>query len=779
MRTLFKNKAFSLLNIVGLAVGITCASLIFLWVENEYSYNDSFPKRDRLYRIMEIQTYEGKPAVFVAEPLLMAAAIKKEIPGIKESTRLYLGDNFRALFSVGDKGINEQGKYADSSIFAMLDLPFVYGTPRGAFRDLNSIVISRSMSSRFFGETNPVGKTVKMEDAQEYKVTGVFQDLPSTTTFVFQWLIPFDVYASKQSWATFWGANGAATYVELDPSANVDAVNRVLKGYLGTKQPGLKTQCFLFPMKDWNLRAKFTDGKPDGGKITFVRLFSLIAWIILGIACINFMNLATARSGERAKEVGVRKVMGAGKAGLVRRFIGEALVLSYGALGVSLVLLYICLPSFNRLVQENLSLHLGSPLHLGFLLGIATLSGLAAGSYPAFYLSSFNPVQVFKGLRLKMAQGTILVRKGLVIAQFTISIGLIVCTAVIYQQLAYVNTMDLGYTRNNQVYVELKGQAPAHADALRAELLATGVVDNAASSEFPISAIWSNTDNFSWAGKDPGADILVSLENVGPGYLSTMHIPLKEGRDFYPEPGMDSASVLINESMATRMGKSGRVGGYLTGEDGRKVKVVGIFKDFVYNDFYHSWGPLVFYSGSTPAPYMNIALKPTSNMKGSLDKIGGVIKSFSPAYPVEFSFLDEEIGKAYKTEMLTGRLATVFAGLAIFISCLGLFGLAAYTAERRSREIGIRKVLGASVSNLMGLLSRDFVQLVGISCILAFPIAWWAMQHWLSNFSYRTALHWWVFALSGGGALGIAVVTVSYQAFRAAIASPVKTLRSE
>ena len=779
IRTLWKNKAFGFLNVVGLAIGITCAALIFLWVENEYSYNTMFPKRENLYRLLEIQTYEGKPQVFQAAPIPLAEAAKREIPGIRNTARTLLDDHLRLLFTLGDKGINEQGKYADSSLFSMLDLPFVYGDRETAFGDTHSVVISASMSKRFFGDANPLGRTLKVERQQEYTVTGVFRDLPSNGSFTFQWLIPYKVYSDAQSWASYWSANGAETYVELSPGTDVAAVNRVLKGYLGTKQPGLKTECFLFPMKDWNLRNKWTDGKPDGGKITYVRLFSLIAWIILLIACINFMNLATARSEQRAREIGVRKTMGAKRGRLILQFISEALVLSLVAVVVSVVLLALALPYFNQLVHEQLTLDLASPLHAGALLAIGVVTGLIAGSYPAFYLSSFNPVTVFKGLRLKTSMGNLFIRKGLVVTQFSVSILLIVCTIVIYQQIRYVNRMDLGYRKDNLIYLELKGDAGQHTEALRASLLKTGVVENAATSAFPVTAIWSNSDNYKWQGKDPSLDLLVSDQTVSPTYLSTMHIQLKDGRDFYTAPGLDSNNVLINESMAAQMGKEGRVGALIVDGD-RTLRVVGIIRDFIYNDFYRSWGPLVIYCDpAASTQILNIAFRPGIDVREALDKVGAVMKQYNPAYPFEYTFLDEDVAGQFKTETLTGNLAAVFSLLAILISCLGLFGLAAHTAERRTKEIGIRKVLGASVAGLTGLLSKDFLRLVGLACLLAFPAAWWIMQHWLSNFSYRTGLHWWVFLLVGVGAMAIALGTVSFQAVRAALASPVDSLRAE
>jgi len=779
IRHLQKNKGFSVMNIAGLAVGITCAALIFLWVENEYAYNHNFPKRDHLYRVMEIQTYEGKPATFIGTPGPLAQAVKAEIPGIKNTARTSLSDNFRQLFSLGDKGVNEQGKYADSSLLSLLDLPFVYGRASDAFKDLHTVLISESMSERFFGNADPRGKSLKVENGQEYTVTGVFKDLPENSSFQFQWLMPFEVYRQQNDWLKYWGANEPATFIELEPTTDVAAINDKLKRYLATKQDGLKTQCFLFPMNDWNLRAHFTDGKQDGGKIKYVHLFSLIAWIILLIACINFMNLATARSEQRAKEVGVRKVMGARKNWLIVQFIGEAMLVSFTAVALAVLLLYATIPYFNQLVHENLSLRIFSPWHIGFLIGIGIATGLVAGSYPAFYLSSFNPIRVLKGIRLKTSLSNLFVRQGLVITQFSISILLIIATAIVYQQVQYVRGRDMGYNKDNTIYLNLKGPAAAHTGAVREDLLRTGVVENAATSDFPILAIWNNTDNFSWIGKDPTSDVLITYEAVSPAYLSTMHMQLLSGRDFYTT-GADSTSVIINESMAARMGKEGKIGALLKHDNDHTVTVVGIVKDVVYNDMYRYWGPLILYcnAGET-ASMLNIHLKAGMDLAASLDKVGRVMKNFSPAYPFDYTFLDEEIGRQFKAEVLIGKLAAVFATLAVFISCLGLFGLAAYITERRTKEIGIRKVLGATTPSLAALLSGDFLKWVLVACGIAFPLGWWIMHSWLQGYDYRTTIHWWTFGLAGIGALVIALLTVSYQALKTALANPVKSLRSE
>jgi putative ABC transport system permease protein len=779
-RNLWKNRAYSFLNIAGLAIGIACAALIFLWVENEVTYNHNFEKRNYLYKVYENQTHDNV-STFLATSGPMANALKAEIPGIKNAARLSFNKQLMQLFSLADKTINEQGYYADSSIFSMLTLPFVYGSAANAFKQLHSLVISKSMSEKFFGNKNPVGKTLKVNNEQEYIVTGVFKDLPQNSTFQFQWLAPFEIFEAKNSWLSGWGNNGVTTLVELEPSANIVSINRKLKEFLNTKDDGNNTECFLYSMNRWNLYNHFTNGKEDNdGEIKYVRLFSLIAWIILIIACINFMNLATARSEQRAKEVGVRKVMGAGKTKLISQFISESLLMSFIAVLLAVGFIYISLPSFNSLVEKELSLNLFNPFHIGCLIAIGLVTGLIAGSYPAFYLSSFNPITIFKGMKLKSSGSTGFIRKGLVVSQFTISIALIISTIIIYQQIQHVKNRDLGYNKNNSIYLDLQGQLHDNFNSIYDDLMQTGVVQNAALSEYPSFSIWNNTDNFSWQGKDPKQSILITFENVTPQFLSTMGMKLTIGRDFYTTPKVDSNNILINETLAKRMGKEGKVGGIISAW-GQNYNVVGIVKDFVYNNMYGKSDP--FLAFCNPANVTNgcltIRFKQNADIANALAKTETIIKRNNPDYPFEYKFVDEEFDKLFKTETLIGKLAGVFAMLAIFISCLGLFGLAAYTAEKRTKEIGIRKVLGASATGLAKLLSKDFLQLVAIACVIAFPMAWWAMHNWLQNYEYRTQLYWWVFASAGIAALIIALLTVSFQAIKAAMANPVKSLRTE
>ncbi|WPU91091.1 ABC transporter permease [Mucilaginibacter sabulilitoris] len=776
VRSLLNNRAYSFLNIAGLAIGIACASLIFLWVQDEFTYNHNFEKRNNLYTIYENQTYEGKKSTFHATPGPMAAALKTEIPGIKNTARIAGKDNL--LFSLGEKAIREEGSYTDPEIFSMLKLSFVQGDESNVFRELHSVVINITMARKFFGDANPVGKTLKMNNEQEFTVTGVFNDLPKNSTFQFQWLAPIKNIDHKAPWMNDWSANWAHTYVELEPSADVNAVNQKLLHYIKTKKNKNTTECFLFSMNDWNLHDSFTDGKMDGGRIEYVCLFAAIAFIILIIACINFMNLSTARSEKRAKEVGVRKVMGAGKGKLIGQFIGEAVIMAYIAVFMAIGIVYIAMPFFNNLVQKELAINIMEPGHLIYLIAIGLVTGLLAGSYPAFYLSSFNPITVLKSMKLPSGAGAGFIRQSLVVIQFSVSIILIIGTVIIYQQIQHVKTRDLGYNKNNLIYVSTQGKLIDHFESVYNDLKASGVVEDASLSDSRVLEVGTNTDNYSWDGKDPSKNPLISWENVNAQFIKTMGIKLAAGRGFYANASLDSNNVIINQDLARQMGKQGHIGGIIRNGE-KSFQIVGIVKDFLYNDMYAGGGPLLLYNHPTGTSVLSIRFKDQANIQDALSKIGTIITTNNPGYPFEYKFMDDDFDQLFKTETLTGKLAGTFASLAIIISCLGLFGLAAYTAERRIKEIGIRKVLGASVTGLTGLLSKDFLKLVAISCLIAFPVAWWALTNWLQNYQYRVNVNWVVFAAVGVLAMLIALVTVSFQAIKAALSNPVKNLRTE
>ena len=781
-RNLWRHRAFGVLNIAGLSIGIAAAAFILLWVEDELTFDHNFANHDNLYRVMQNEKTGKGINTNGDTPDALGEAMKAEFPGIVNMFRISW--RMDELAVVGDKKIKTNGLYGDPSILSMLTVSLIRGDAATALEKPQSIVISQALAKACFGDENPIGQTINMNAGQAYSVdglytvTGIFPDLPANSSFHFQWISPYTTWTAANTWVKGWGNNLTETYVQLAATASRQAIYKRLTHYLSTKQNGATNTLFLFSANDWHLRDKFVNGVQTGGAIRYVRLFALIAAAILLIACINFMNLSTARSEQRAKEVGVLKVAGAGRSSLIGKFISEALLLSFLAVLLAVALLYIFLPAYNSLVNKQLHIRLFDPTHGIALLAVTLLSGLIAGSYPAFYLSSFNPIYVLKGLKIKASGGAAAIRKGLVITQFTASVGLIIGTVIIYQQVLHIKDRDLGYSRNNLLYIDLHGSMKEHFEALKDKLLATGYVDNAAISLHDALHVYSYGNGHSWQGKDPNSKIPIHSNNVSPEYISTMHMKLVSGRDFYPTPGVDSLSVIINESMAKLMGKEGRTGALLSfGND--HLPVVGIIKDFVYNDVYGSGAPLVLYCRPKNATVMALRFKAGANLPTALEKTASVITAENPGQPFAYRFADEDFDTLFTTETLIGKLAGIFAVLAVFISCLGLFGLAAYTAERRVKEIGIRKVLGASVQGLAGLLLKEFVQLVSISCIIAFPLAFWILHGWLQNYEYRTAIHWWVFGLAGTLALAIAILTVSFQAIRAALANPIKALRSD
>jgi putative ABC transport system permease protein len=781
-RNLRKNKTHSFLNITGLAIGIAAAALIFLWVEDELTFNHSFANRNYIYRIMENHHNEGKISTSGSTPGPMAQAVKTDIPGIKNSGRLSW--TMDELIVLKDKSIKESGAYADPSIIAMLAPDFIFGKSNDVFNQLQSVVINETTAKKFFGNENPIGKTIKMEANQGfsvdglYTVTGVYKDFPENSSYKFQWMSPYVVFENKNDWMKPWDNNLTETLVELNPSANPESINKKLFGYIAAKTGVPSASCVLFSMNDWNLRNQFTDGKPDGGNIKYVKLFSLIAFIILLIACINFMNLSTAQSEKRAREVGVRKVMGAGKNRLVVQFIAESLLMSFLAVILAVLVVYLVLPMYSDLVKKQLGFNLFSLSPLGWLLIVGLATGFIAGSYPAFYLSSFNPIKVLKGIKIKTGTGVVFIRKGLVISQFAVSVILIICTSIIYMQIQHIKQRDLGYDRDRLIMTDLQGDVRDHFNSMLSQLTATGYIENAAMSVHDPLHIYSYTDGFTWPGKDLNNKVTIHSNQVSPGYISLLHMKIIEGSDFYTASDADSNRVIINEGLKKLMGKEGKAGGTIS-INSKNFQIAGIIKDVVFNDVYAAGSPLILFCNPKNANVLTIRIKPNVDLSEALEKTEAVFKSNNPGYPFEYKFLDEEFNKLFATESLIGNLAGIFSILAIFISCLGLFGLAAYTAERRRKEIGIRKVLGASAQGLAGLLSKEFLKLVALSCIIAFPVSWWAMHNWLQDYQYRTDIHWWIFAVAGLSSLAIALITVSFQAIRAAIANPIKSLRTE
>ena len=784
-RNLWKNKGYSFLNISGLAIGIACAGLIFLWVEDEMNWDQFNRKKDTLYRIRENQKYDTYVATFGSTPAPMGPAMQQEIPGVENTCRITAWNT--KLITIGNNSMYAFPNFADASLFSMFTFPFVQGNAATAFTQLYSMVVTQSTAKKFFGdEKNIIGKTVRVDNKQDYIITGVIKDIPKNSTVQFEWVAPFQIWWNEnKSWAQSWGNNDLDTYVELKPNVSAASINKILYDFIQKREPRSNARPFLWTAHDWHLRDEFDNGvQTGGGQIEYVHMFSVIAWIILLIACINFMNLATARSEKRAREVGVRKVLGAVKQNLISQFIGEAIFMASIAAILAIILISLALPSFNVLVQKDLSLGLDKPLHLLALLVITLISGLIAGSYPSLYLSSFNPAFVLKGLKLKTGSAEI-IRKGLVILQFTISIILIISTIVIYQQIQHVKSRSLGFNKNDLLEINTNDEFTKNYDVIKQDILNSGFVDNLALSDYRTLYGGNNTDGLIWEGKPANSKVLVSNRGVSPGFMNTYGLKILEGRDFIITDSITSKkqNILITKSLEELMGRGNALGKTLRWDgdtSGAILTVVGVVNDFVYGDMYGKPDPVFFYCPDYKnTSEMYVRLKPIANLETALKQIEAIIKKDNPSYPFTYQFVDDQFNKMFLNEALIGKLSRVFAGLAIFISCLGLLGLAAYTAERRTKEIGVRKALGASVTSITTLLSKDFIKLVVTSCIVAFPAAWWMMSSWLQNYKYRIGISWWIFLLAGISAILIALITISFQSVKAAIANPVKSLRTE
>jgi len=798
LRTLRKNKAYSFLNIFGLAIGIACAGLIFLWVEDEVRFDSNNLKKDRIFLVKTNSKVDNGVFTHSSTPGPLAASLQTTIPAIAATCRVS-EDMPNTLFTIGEKSLYAPGKYAEPSIFSMFTLPFVQGNAGSAFSQPYSIVLTEKMAKRLFDDDkNIIGKTLRADNKQDLIVTGVIKDLPANSTLQFDWLCPFRIYAQTNpqgdKWENFW----LTTYVELKPGVDVATINNkwLEPRYDFTTQKveaDVSTvHFFLFGMKDWRLYNNFDNGKPTGGgRIQYVRLFSAIAWIVVLIACINFMNLATARSEKRAREVGVRKVLGARKHSLLWQFMGEALFMSGLATVVAVLLMAFVLPAFNALVQKQLALHLDNAGHLMALVALALICGLLAGSYPSLYLSNFNPVFVLKGIKMKAGSAAI-IRKGLVVLQFTVSIILIVGTIIIYQQIQHVKSRNLGFSKDNLVQLDLQGNMRDKFPVIRQELLAGGSIADAALADHPALDDGNNTTGITWAGKDPNSNIVISQRLVSPEFMSTMGMHVEAGRDLQSTDkisidqlgkGKDTLfHVLVTSTMQRLMGKGSAVGKSLVFNSNfgpLHLVVEGVVRDYVYGDMYGQPAPVVFYNIPQAFTYMYVRLKAGTDAGQDLAKMEAVLHRLNPGYAVTYTFVDDQFNSRFQSEMLISKLSRVFASLAILISCLGLFGLAAYTAERRIKEIGIRKVLGASSYGIARLLSKDFLQLVLLSCLIAFPVAAWLMHGWLEGYAYRISLNILVFALAGIAAIFIALATVSFQAMRAASANPVESLRND
>ncbi|MFD2935902.1 ABC transporter permease [Spirosoma flavum] len=781
-RNIVRNKAFSAINILGLALGMGCSLLIFLWIQDEVSVDNYHANGPQLYNVIHRQIYDNKTETGRFTPGVLPDELKRQFPEIVYAAG-YTGWDADMTFTVGDKINKEMGHWAGADWFKMFSIPLLAGTPATALNSPTGMAISHKVADFYFG--NPVaalGKSIRIDNKNDYQVTAVFENLPDNSSDKYDFLINWKDCLNRNPWMKEWGNNGPHTRIMVRPNANIANLDAKLKPFLRKYDKNVgrtfDAQLFLQAYPDGYLYSNFKNGQQDGGRIGYVRLFGIVAIFLLLIACINFMNLATARSVKRAREVGVRKVIGAGRALLAGQFIGEALLFTGLALVIALLLVFSLLPAFNSLTGKHISLQATQASFWLVLVGMALLTGLIAGSYPALFLSSLEPVRVLKGA-LTFGSGARMLRQGLVVFQFVLSMLLIVGTIVVYRQVHYVQTKNLGYERENLIYIPVEGEltAPSTYKMFKDELLRQPGISSVSSMQEAPTNIGSTTGGVSWPGKDPNVNVEITHTAVGYDLMKTLRIKLT-GRDFSPEFSTDTTNYIINEASAKRIGYKDPVGQPIT-MWGKPGKIIGVMEDFHFQSLHIPISPLIFRLGVESDRQNFIIRTQPGQTTQALVSVETLWKQLNPKFPFAYRFADDEYQKLYKSESVVGSLANYFAFLAIFISCLGLFGLSAFTAEQRTKEIGVRKVLGASVGGIVGLLSKDFLKLVVIAIVISSPLAWYAMNQWLEGFAYKIDISWWIFALAGLLAVGIALVTVSFQSVKAALMNPVKSLRSD
>jgi putative ABC transport system permease protein len=777
-RNLIRNRAFSIINILGLAVGMASATLILLWVQYVAGIDQFHSRLDRLYEVFSNDKVDGTIRTLDHTPEIMAPELVKDYPEIEGASRINWGSRNLLSPDSTTPGILSNGNVVDPDFLMMFDLPFVAGDPKTALNDPQSMVITRQLARRLFHTDDVMGRTVRMGAHDLFKITGILNDPPANT--MFRDCDYYCSYAQPAAIDSDWTDIGVPTFVLVRPNTNIEAFNNKFEALIPTRSGGkAKTAEFLYPVSRLALHGQFVNGRESGGLIIITRAFTLIAIFIILIACINFMNLSTAYSQHRAKEVGIRKVTGALRTSLLMQFLGESLLITALAGVVALIFIQLALPAFDRFVQ--------TPLHLDYtdlrfwlaFIGFIVITGILAGSYPAFVLSSFKPVSVLKG-RIDNLVSAVSARKALVVFQFTTAIILVISTLIISRQIDYARTRQTGYNRDHLINVFfLSDHQRKAADEIRNELLASAAVTSMTKVFSPLTDNWSSILDPQYSGYDPSLTIQVNRYAEDGNLVRTAGMELIRGRDIDPvHYPTDTTACLINESAMALMKFKDPIGQQIT-ENQVTYHVVGVIKNYVQESPYKSIRPMIIEGPRSSMGAMLIRLNGLRPLDQDLATTEKIFRKFDPLYPFEYSFVEEDYATKFRFEQFLDRISLLFAGLVIFISCLGLFGLAAYTAHARVKEIGIRKVLGASVTNISLLLSRDFTRLIVLSIVVAIPVAWLIMDNWLSAYDYRIRITWDIFVLAAAGALLIALATVSYQAIKAALANPVESLRSE
>jgi putative ABC transport system permease protein len=780
-RNLYKNKAFSLINILGLGLGMACSLLIYLWINDERSMDGFHDHADQLYSVYETQHHDGQIDAGHYTPGLLAEELKTLYPEVRYSTGMAWSK--QNTFEANKKIMKERGDFGSPDFFSVFSYPLLEGRPETALKSPLDIAISRKMAGDFFGSPEAAyGQSIRFQNKKDLKITAVFENVPNNSSVKFDYILNWETFLQENGWARNWGNNGPATYLVLQPGTDVKAFGDKIRNFLAEKHSDDQNKNFVIKLElqkygERYLHSNFKNGEITGGRIQYVTLFSIIAVFILLIACINFMNLTTARSVKRAREIGIRKVVGAVRGALIRQFIGEALLIVCIAFAFGILLVALALPFFNSITQKHIALPFGESF---FWIGMAVLTlitGVLSGSYPALYLSSFNPIKAFRG-SLKFSSGALWSRKSLVVFQFALSITLIIGTIVVSRQVSYLQSVHLGYDRENLIYIPLEGDLSGKYSTFKTQALTMpGVKLVSRVSQNPTS-IENGTGGVVWEGKDPNAVLQFTQAAIGFDFMKTMDIQMAHGREFSREFASDSVAYIVNEKALKLFNYKEPIGMPLTFW-GKKGTIVGIVKDFHFNSLHNEIKPLVLRLGEdSPWGWALVRTEP-GKTKEALARLEKICRELNSQFPFAYEFSDEEYRKMYASEQIVDKLSNAFAFLAIFISCLGLLGLTMFTAEQRTKEIGIRKVLGASLTSLFGLLSKELFVLITIAMLIASPFAWYVMDSWLGEFAYRIDIAWWIFLMAGVAAIFIALATISFQTIKALLVNPVNSLRSE
>ncbi|MET1054137.1 MAG: ABC transporter permease [Pedobacter sp.] len=781
LRNLWKNKVSSFINVIGLAIGLAACLMLMVYVFYEWNFDKQSKNAENVYlTLTNVRDNSGKIMVtFEGTTTAFAPALKEEIPELKYISRLNYG-NDRNLIANGSNRFKKLAKFADPDMLKMYDYQFIYGDPSTALNDPNSIILTESTALTLFGSTDVVNKSVRFRDHSDLKVTAVIKDLPANSSNQFDYMIPWSFYQTIDEDARDINWNNCClnTLVVLNSGSNVEVVNQKIAALLKKHNNQQYPAHFLYPLSKMHLYGKFEDGKSVGGAIEKIWLFMGLAIGILLIACINFMNMATAKSEKRAKEVGVKKTIGATRTSLILQFLTESLVLSLISVVLAITLVEICLPSLNHLLGIEMNIPYLQGYVFLWIVGIVLVTGLVAGSYPAFYLSSFNPVET---LRRKTGKGKYLqigFRQILIAGQFCFTIMLIIATLVIYRQIQYVKNRPLGIDANALVEMPQDGALKTRFDELKKQLLKSGAVT---SMYYSYSGLAHHDNNFSglrWPGMKEENTVLFNKVFTTADFIKTTGLKLIEGRNFSEKLASDTAAVLISKSAVKTMRLDDPVGKVLQ-IFSDKVTVIGVFEDYVWDSPYKANNPMIVNLNKKFPNVITMRLNMKRGLQENVEAIKRITNEINPAYPAEVSFISSIYGDMFKQEKILAVLSNIFGGLAIFISCLGLFGLVAYSAEQRTKEFGIRKVLGASVYSLMQLLSVSFLKMILVAIVIAVPAAYYLMDKWLRNFEFHTSISLWIILIAASGTLFIALLTVGYQAYKTATSKPVDALKYE